>query len=81
MELDDGFGGCDALVGDYVLTGVVAFCWAVPEKGAMEQSWKLLESRGIGGRWHTDFGGMIAGAILLLTDLEISASALLDETI
>lgn len=25
VELDDGFGGSDALVGDYVLAGVVAF--------------------------------------------------------
>jgi hypothetical protein len=26
MELDDFYIGCDALVGDYVLAGVVAFC-------------------------------------------------------
>ena len=25
MELDVGFGGCDAWVGDYVLAGVIAF--------------------------------------------------------
>lgn len=54
MELDDGFGGCDALVGDYVLASIVAFCWAVPEESAMEKR---------------DGGGMIAGAVLLLADL------------
>jgi hypothetical protein len=35
MELHDGFGGCDALVGDYVLAGVVAFRWAIPEEQAV----------------------------------------------
>ena len=32
VELHDRFRGRDALVGNYVLAGVVAFCWAVPEE-------------------------------------------------
>jgi hypothetical protein len=40
VELDDSYVGCDALVGDYVLAGVVAFCWAVPEKEAVEKGWR-----------------------------------------
>jgi hypothetical protein len=35
VELDDFHIGCNALVGDYVLAGIVAFCWAVPEKEAV----------------------------------------------
>ena len=36
VELDNRFGSRDALVGDYVLAGVVAFRRAVPEKEAVE---------------------------------------------
>ena len=32
VELDDVFGRGDALVGDDVLAGVIAFGWAVPEE-------------------------------------------------
>ena len=39
MELDDRFGCCDALVGDYVLAGVVTFLWAGPEEKTVKQSW------------------------------------------
>jgi hypothetical protein len=39
VELHDGFGGCDALVGYYVLAGVVAFCRAIPEQEAVEEGW------------------------------------------
>jgi hypothetical protein len=35
VELHDGFRGCDALVGDYVLAGVVTFRGAIPEEQAM----------------------------------------------
>ena len=64
------------MVGDYVLAGVVAFCWAVPEESAMEKSWRLLDRAWEWGRWHTDCGGMVAGAVLLLADLR--SSVLLD---
>ena len=43
VELDDSYISCDALVGDYVLAGVVAFCRAVPEKEAVEESWSALD--------------------------------------
>jgi len=43
VELHDRFVGRDALVGDYVLAGVVAFCGAVPEQQAMEDGWEMLE--------------------------------------
>jgi hypothetical protein len=36
VELHDWFSGGDALVRDYVLAGVVAFCWAVPEEQAVQ---------------------------------------------
>jgi len=38
VELDDSLVGCDALVGDYVLTCVVAFGRACPKEEAMEKS-------------------------------------------
>jgi len=43
MELHDRLARRDALVGDYVLAGVVAFCGAVPEQQAMEDGWQMLE--------------------------------------
>jgi hypothetical protein len=39
MELNNGFCGCDASVGDYVLAGVIAFCRTIPKEGSMEESW------------------------------------------
>ena len=41
MELNNRLGGCDALVGDYVLAGVVAFLRAVPEEQAAEEGWRV----------------------------------------
>jgi hypothetical protein len=41
MELDDGLGCCDALIGDYVLAGVVAFLGAGPEEKTVEESWRV----------------------------------------
>jgi hypothetical protein len=69
VELDDSYIGCDALVGNYVLAGVVAFCWAIPEKEAVEESWSALD-----GVWRrmgvpTDCCDMMAITILLLADL------------
>lgn len=53
MELDDGDGGGDALVGDYVLAGVIAFGGTVPEESSMEEGWRV--SREVGGeRWLTN---------------------------
>lgn len=43
MELDDVFGCGDALIGDNVLAGVIAFGWAVPEKELMEEGWRVSE--------------------------------------
>jgi hypothetical protein len=43
VELHDRLGGGDALVGDDVLAGVVAFCWAVPEEQSMEEGCEVLE--------------------------------------
>lgn len=40
VELDDGLGGCDALVGYYVLAGIVAFGRTVPEEKLVEKSCK-----------------------------------------
>jgi hypothetical protein len=69
VELDDSYTSRDALVGDYVLAGVVAFCWAVPEKEAMEEGWRALDrvwrSMGV----LTDCRHMVAITILLLADL------------
>jgi hypothetical protein len=69
VELDYFYISCDALVGDYVLAGVVAFCWAVPEKEAVEEGWSALD-----GVWRrmgvpTDCCDMVAITILLLADL------------
>jgi len=55
MELDDFYISCDALVGDYVLAGVVAFCWAIPEKEAVEER---------------DCCDMMASAIFLPADVD-----------
>jgi hypothetical protein len=38
MKLDDLFRFCNALVGYDMLAGIVAFCWAVPEKELVEKS-------------------------------------------
>jgi hypothetical protein len=43
VELHDRFRGRDALVGDDVLAGIVAFCWAVPEEELVEESWQMLD--------------------------------------
>jgi hypothetical protein len=43
VELHDRLGGGDALVGDDVLAGVVAFCWTVPEEQAMEKGCEVLK--------------------------------------
>ena len=43
MELHDRLGGCDALVGDDVLAGVVAFCWAVPEEQLVQEGWLMSD--------------------------------------
>ena len=56
VELDDSYISCDALVGDYVLAGVVAFCGTVPEQQAMEDGWEMLERlEGLKGT-RTDVG-------------------------
>jgi hypothetical protein len=47
MELDDGLGRCDALVGDYVLACVIAFLWAGPEEETMKESQGNQLSRGL----------------------------------
>ncbi len=44
MELDNLFRCCDALVGYDMLAGIVAFCWAIPEKELVEKSWVLLDA-------------------------------------
>jgi hypothetical protein len=75
VELDDSYIGCDALVGNYVLAGVVAFCWAIPEKEAVEESWSALEIvwRRVGV--PTDCCDMVAITILLLADLSLLVGA------
>lgn len=59
VELDNGFGACDAHVGYDVLTNVVAFRGAVPEKEPMEESCGLVSwcLRGKNEGDCTDFCG------------------------
>lgn len=38
VELYDGLGLSDSVVGDYVLAGIVAFRWTVPKEKLMEES-------------------------------------------
>lgn len=37
VELNYVFGCFDALIGDDVLAGIIAFCWAIPEKESVEE--------------------------------------------
>ena len=43
VKLDNVDGSCNALIGDYVLAGIVAFGRAVPEKETEEESWNSLK--------------------------------------
>lgn len=79
VELEDGLRGIDALGGDDVLAGVVAFRGAVPEEETVEESWEMLDEvvEGLGRR--TNGSCLAGGAVFALADLGVVVSCVSHE--